>query len=400
MGYVGVFLLILLILFIVARIGGLALQMTGMEPDAARFQALSALTGTGFTTAEAERVVRNRTRRKIITILIILGSAGLVALIGTLVVSFTQRTGAEADTGYGWFFIRLGIIIAGIFVLYLLVAASGIGNRVIRWFLRPLMKRALRNQPVVEEIFSVDKGWAVNLISIKEGSKSIGLSVAETAAAGDVQVLSISREDVSITKPGGDDCACIAVYADGDKVRVAWHRVWKGKGRKRDLRLSETVQPYLLAQKQRYHLSGLYYDPYQCAQLAENLWRAGLRCNEVPQTHQNRGPRDTALYDLAINRRLVLYDDPELRSAASFAAAKELGNGLLFLQKSGRGKIDLLVALSNCAYAAIQPRGVFLTFIDDSPPQQQREPVAMTATEAAQLEARREERWARWRMGD
>jgi hypothetical protein len=215
MGYVGVFLLILLVLFIVARIGGLALQMTGMEPDAARFQALSALTGTGFTTAEAERVVRNRTRRKIITILIILGSAGLVALIGTLVVSFTQRTGAEADTGYGWFFIRLGIIIAGIFALYLLVAASGIGNRVIRWFLRPLMKRALRNEPDVEEIYSVDKGWAVNLISVKKGSKNIGLSVAETAARGDVQVLSINREDVSITQPGGDE-----KILEGDRLLI------------------------------------------------------------------------------------------------------------------------------------------------------------------------------------
>ena len=65
------------------------------------------------------------------------------------------------------------------------------------------------------------------------------------------------------------------------------------------------------------------------------------------------GPRDTRLYDLAINKDLVLYDDPDVRNAAAYATAKELGNGLLFIKKKGRGKIDLLIALSNCASAAV-----------------------------------------------
>ena len=38
------------------------------------------------------------------------------------------------------------------------------------------------------------------------------------------------------------------------------------------------------------------------------------------------------------------------------ASAKELGNGLIFLKKaSGRARIDLLVALSNCADEAQRP---------------------------------------------
>ena len=89
MGYVAVVLITVLMSFIVVSVGGFALQMTGMEATAARFQALSAFTGTGFTTAEAERVVRNRTRRQIITVLIVLGNVGLVAVVATLVVSFS-----------------------------------------------------------------------------------------------------------------------------------------------------------------------------------------------------------------------------------------------------------------------------------------------------------------------
>jgi len=89
MAYLGILLVAILVSFIVVRIGGFALQLTGVEADVARFQALSAFTGTGFTTTEAERVVRHRTRRRIVTILIILGNAGFVTIIATLVATFT-----------------------------------------------------------------------------------------------------------------------------------------------------------------------------------------------------------------------------------------------------------------------------------------------------------------------
>ena len=135
MAYVGILLVAILVSFIVVRIGGFALQLTGIEPDVARFQALSAFSGTGFTTTEAERVVQHRTRRRIVTILIILGNAGLVTIIATLVASFTQVS------GYSWFFIRLAIIIVSILVLYRLIIGSRVGNRFNSHNLPPLQTR-------------------------------------------------------------------------------------------------------------------------------------------------------------------------------------------------------------------------------------------------------------------
>jgi phage terminase large subunit-like protein len=166
------------------------------------------------------------------------------------------------------------------------------------------------------------------------------------------------------TAPGGDDCACIGVYHEDDHVKVAWHHVWKGKDRRERLKLSETVQPFLERQAAQYRIQGVYFDPWQSQKLADDLWAAGIICNEVQQTHSSRGAKDTALYELVSNRQLVLYDHPDLRRAASGAHAKELGNGLLFLQKAGgRAKIDLLVALSNCANEATQPEGVFFQWL-------------------------------------
>jgi len=214
MAYVGILLIAILVSFIVVRIGGFALQLTGIEPDVARFQALSAFSGTGFTTREAERVVGNRTRRRIVTILIILGNAGMVTVIATLVASFTQVSGDM------WlFFIRLVIIVGGIFGLYQLIIRSNVGRRIPDWLQRPVMNRILREAPAVEEIFHVEKDWAISLVMIKGSSKSIGSSVADITAEGDMEILGIDRAGTYLTRPNRDE-----KIVEGDRLLVYANR--------------------------------------------------------------------------------------------------------------------------------------------------------------------------------
>jgi len=213
MAYVGILLITILISFIIVRIGGFALQLTGIEPDVARFQALSAFTGTGFTTREAERVVGHRARRRIVTILIILGNAGTVTIIATLVASFTQVG------GYVWFFIRLAIIVGGIFGLYQLIIRSNVGQRIIDWLQRPVVNRILKEAPAVDEIFHVEKGWAISLVLIKKSSKSIGLSVDDITAEEDIEILGIDRAGTYLTRPSFEE-----KIAEGDRLLVYGNR--------------------------------------------------------------------------------------------------------------------------------------------------------------------------------
>jgi hypothetical protein len=156
--------------------------------------------------------------------------------------------------------------------------------------------------------------------------------------------------DIAVA-PGGDNCALIGVYYDHGQTKVAFHKVWKGgRFRLKKLNLSETVEPYILGLNKKYKIQGVYFDPWQAVYLADRLRVAGIYCVEVRQTHSSRGPKDTALFEMVSNGQLSLYDDPDLRTMAQGASAKELGDGRLFLQKTGgRSKIDLLVALSNCA---------------------------------------------------
>lgn len=115
-GLVGIvaLLIVLGLSLVITRLASVALQITGISREAARFQARSAFTGTGFTTQEAESVVNHPVRRRIIMLLMILRSAGLITIVISLILSFAT-TGTEEGR-----LLRLGCLLIGVLVLWAL----------------------------------------------------------------------------------------------------------------------------------------------------------------------------------------------------------------------------------------------------------------------------------------
>ena len=74
---------------VIVRVAAVAMRLTGLAENVARFQCVSALTGTGFTSRESEMVVNYPVRRRILVGLIILGNIGLVSVAATFIVAFT-----------------------------------------------------------------------------------------------------------------------------------------------------------------------------------------------------------------------------------------------------------------------------------------------------------------------
>lgn len=103
----------------VIRVASVALRFTGLTDASARFQALSAFSGTGFTTREAETVVNYPVRRRIITVLMIIGNLGLVTVLATLVVSLVNTDGevGAVMTQVGW-------LVAGLALLWFLMLSK------------------------------------------------------------------------------------------------------------------------------------------------------------------------------------------------------------------------------------------------------------------------------------
>jgi hypothetical protein len=102
---------IILVSLLVARVATAAFMLTGLSREVSRFQARSALTGAGFTTLEAEMVVNHPVRRRIAMTLMLLGSAGLVTVIATLILTFVNAEREQTLERLGMLILILGTLV-------------------------------------------------------------------------------------------------------------------------------------------------------------------------------------------------------------------------------------------------------------------------------------------------
>ncbi len=158
-------LIIILVSFLVVRVGSNALILTGMSSKAAKFQAISAFFGVGFTTSEAEMVMSHEVRRKVIRHLIISGNIGLTSALATLVVTFSQ----SKDDMVMSKFITIGVVVLAVFSLGLFF-----NMKIITGPLDAVMKKALEKSGVVRALdydllLKLEDGYCVSEILIGPG---------------------------------------------------------------------------------------------------------------------------------------------------------------------------------------------------------------------------------------
>lgn len=103
----------------IVRVAAVFLEHTGISRDVARIQAMSALSGTGFTTSESELFLQTPERRRILVVLMITGSVGLASVVATVVVG---AFGIK-ETASGVLVQLAAIIAAIVFVRYVLFSS-------------------------------------------------------------------------------------------------------------------------------------------------------------------------------------------------------------------------------------------------------------------------------------
>lgn len=125
--------IVLIISLLTTRVATLALIHTGVSKELAKFQARSAFTGVGFTTRESENIVNHPLRRKILYTLMLLGNAGVVTAISSLILTFINPENEGSN------YIKGGILVAALTAL-LFIARS----RLIDNWLSKLINKALK----------------------------------------------------------------------------------------------------------------------------------------------------------------------------------------------------------------------------------------------------------------
>lgn len=180
----------LTISLLVTRIGAVALMLTGMAQDVARFQARSAYTGVGFTTSESEQVVNHPVRRRILATLMLTGNVGIAVVIASMMATF-----AEGGTGNSWW-LRLFILSSSLLVLWIVGTQRFVDQsleRIIEWALRTWTHLDVHDYT---SLLHLGDGYVVFEITVNEGDWVADKSLAEATLSGEgVLVLGIHRKN-------------------------------------------------------------------------------------------------------------------------------------------------------------------------------------------------------------
>ena len=93
---------------LITKVATIALIHTGLSTQSARFQARSAYTGAGFTTSESEKIMNHPVRRRIIFDLMLVGNAGIVTVMSSLILTFVLPNSVSSKL-YGLLVVVLGM---------------------------------------------------------------------------------------------------------------------------------------------------------------------------------------------------------------------------------------------------------------------------------------------------
>lgn len=216
----------LLVSLVITRIATIALSVTGLSKEAARFQARSAFTGVGFTTNEAESVVNHPVRRRVVLTLMLLGNAGLITIVASLLISFA---GAD-ESSQAWS--RVALLLLGLTALFLLAKSQRVDRALSRIITAALGKYTDLDARDYAELLQLTGGYGVIELEVQPEHWTAGRSLEELQLRREgVAVLGIQRSDGSFSGvPNG-----ATVVEPGDVLVLYGHTTILGELGQRQL---------------------------------------------------------------------------------------------------------------------------------------------------------------------
>jgi hypothetical protein len=207
----------ILISCLIVRAAAIALMITGMEEDMARFQARSAFTGTGFTTKAAEPVVNHPLRRKIVSWLMLMGHVGIVTVIIT-------ATSSLANSDKHHLPINAIVLAGGAYVIYLIVRRNRLMQRWENFIRDKLGGLPAFKKYELQIIVHLMEGCAIMRLYIEKASPLVEHALSDTILHDpDMFIIGIERGDLWLSRPKpeeqikkGDN---IILYGCFDSVR-------------------------------------------------------------------------------------------------------------------------------------------------------------------------------------
>lgn len=195
------FAVVLFALWLIIEILSIVFKITGLDLHKARFQVISILTHTGFTTRESELIAQHPLRRKLASVLMLISYIAQASLISVLFKMVTQNVQQLVYTG---------IILAVFTALFLMLTRnkyiSGKFNKMIERFIASRVMKQTESRPI-DEVLKLSPGYAVYELLVSPESP-LANTTLEKAKLNDiyVHVLKVDRGSSTIDFPQADFC--------------------------------------------------------------------------------------------------------------------------------------------------------------------------------------------------
>ena len=206
---------IILLYWVITELFTFFFRLTGLPTEKARFQVISLLTGTGFTTRESEIILSSRRRRRLARITMLFGYVFNVTIVSVFVNVFISMKVIQDGHQLLSFLIPLGTA-ALIFIFMRVPKIHAWGENL----LRHLADRFFDRQETFNAVMTVDNIGSetiaqVTLRHIPEEYR--GLTLAETRLRAETGILVMLVE-----RQGGKPIPARAetVFEPGDKLTV------------------------------------------------------------------------------------------------------------------------------------------------------------------------------------
>lgn len=169
-------------------------RMTGLTNEKAKFQVISLLTNSGFTTKESEVVVSNLVRRRLARTVMLFGyifSITIVTVFVNVVISFPQALMKDI-----WL---LAIVLIAILAVFLLVKRvprliDG-GNRLIEKYGKKWIFKDMVNPVIVLDEFTKGVVAEVSINALPKNLENVALKDSGIKSEYGLRVIMIKRRD-------------------------------------------------------------------------------------------------------------------------------------------------------------------------------------------------------------
>lgn len=170
-------------------------RIDGVQIDKARFQIISILTGTGFTTNESEIMLATRKRRKITQIMILISYIFNISIVSTIVNIFMSTS----NTSWTELVIGIGLTILNITLLIGLNRSSRI-RRLFDNIVLKIGKNKKRRKVNPISIYDYYGNKVIAEVRITElHEKIMDLDIVKLKRQYDIQLLVIKRGSLIIS---------------------------------------------------------------------------------------------------------------------------------------------------------------------------------------------------------